>query len=134
LQLAFPGVWFQVQNGEAFHDIHTHGNSSWSGVYYVQIDSLEQRERAPLGKLNGATRFYSPMFPFLGGAYMVRGSSWLQKSTLDHVPREGDLLVFPSMLAHKAMPYSGERDRIVLSFNAQITSSGNVQLFRFASV
>ena len=37
LQLELMGVWFQIQNGAAFHDIHTHGNCSWSGVYYVQL-------------------------------------------------------------------------------------------------
>lgn len=38
LQLELMGVWFQIQNGATFHDVHTHGNCSWSGVYYVQID------------------------------------------------------------------------------------------------
>jgi uncharacterized protein (TIGR02466 family) len=43
LQLELTGVWFQIQNGDAFHDIHTHGNCSWSGVYYVQIDPQQAR-------------------------------------------------------------------------------------------
>ena len=29
LQLLLTGVWFQIQNGAAFHDVHTHGNCSW---------------------------------------------------------------------------------------------------------
>ena len=28
LQLQFMGCWFQIQNGRAFHDVHTHGNCS----------------------------------------------------------------------------------------------------------
>lgn len=133
LQLELMGVWFQIQNGATFHDIHTHGNCSWSGVYYVQIDPVAQRRQHPdFGDLNGATRFYSPMFPLLGGAHIDMGNAWLQQATLDVRPQEGELVLFPAMLAHKAMPYAGERDRIIVSFNAQIRAPGGDQLFRYA--
>lgn len=134
LQLELTGVWFQIQNGAAFHDIHTHGNCSWSGVYYVQIDPPAQRQAHPeLGALNGATRFYSPMFPLLGGAHIDMGNAFLQQATLDVSPNEGDLVLFPAFLPHKAMPYAGERDRIIVSFNAQIRAPGGDQLFRYAA-
>lgn len=134
LQLELMGLWFQIQNGAAFHDVHTHGNCSWSGVYYVQIDPPEQRaQHAELGALNGATRFYSPMFPLLGGAHMDMGNSWLQQATLDVAPRAGELVLFPAFLPHKAMPYSGEKDRIVVSFNAQIHAAGGDQVFGYAA-
>jgi uncharacterized protein (TIGR02466 family) len=136
LELELMGVWFQIQNGGSFHDVHTHGNCSWSGVYYVQLDTLEHRSTHPqFGTLNGAIRFYSPLFMHLGGAYVDRGSAWMQQSTLDVVPQEGDLVLFPSLLPHKAMPYSGERDRIIVSFNAQIRSPGGDDLLlRYAGV
>ena len=135
LQLELTGVWFQIQNGASFHDIHTHGNCSWSGVYYVQIDPPEKRiTNAPLGELNGATRFYSPLFPLLGGAHIDMGNAWLQQATLDVAPQEGDLVLFPAFLPHKAMPYVGERDRIIVSFNAQIRAPGGDQLFRYAGI
>lgn len=134
LQLELTGVWFQIQNGAAFHDIHTHGNCSWSGVYYVQVDAPQQREaHAELGALNGATRFYSPLFPLLGGAHMDMGNSWLQQATLDVAPREGELVLFPAFLPHKALPYSGEKDRIVISFNAQVHAAGGDQVFGYAA-
>jgi uncharacterized protein (TIGR02466 family) len=134
LRLELVGLWFQIQNGAAFHDIHTHGNCSWSGVYYVQVDPPELRtQHAELGALNGATRFYSPMFPLLGGAYMDMGNAWLQQATLDVAPREGELVLFPALLPHKAMPYSGEKDRIVVSFNAQIHAAGGDQVFGYAA-
>jgi hypothetical protein len=31
---------------------------------------------------------------------------------------EGDLVLFPAFLPHKAMPYAGELDGIIVSFNA----------------
>ncbi len=134
LELELMGVWFQIQNGGSFHDVHTHGNCSWSGVYYVQIDTPEHRTGHPqFGALNGATRFYSPMFMLQGGAYVDRGNAWMQQATLDVMPEEGDLVLFPSFLPHKAMPYSGERDRIIVSFNAQIRSpDGDDRLLRYS--
>jgi hypothetical protein len=63
---------------------------------------------------------------------MDMGNAWMQNSTLDVAPTEGELIVFPAFLPHKAMPYVGERDRIVVSFNAQIHAPSGDQLFRFA--
>jgi hypothetical protein len=33
---------------------------------------------------------------------------------LDVTPQEGQLVVFPAFMPHKAMPYAGEKDRIVV--------------------
>lgn len=132
LQLQIVGCWFQIQNGMMFHDIHTHGNCSWSGVYYVQCDREEQRRSHPqLGDINGMTRFYGPYSQWQGGAHMDAGNAYLQKNTLDVSPEPGRLVVFPSYLPHKAMPYEGETDRIIVSFNAQIHAAGGDQLFKY---
>jgi uncharacterized protein (TIGR02466 family) len=133
LPLLLTGLWFQIQNGAAFHDVHTHGNCSWSGVYYLQIDPPEQRAKhAQWGAHNGVTRFYSPMFPLLGGAHMDMGNAFMQNATLDINPQEGELILFPAFLPHKAMPYQGERERIILSFNAQIHAPQGNQIYRYA--
>ena len=133
LQLLLTGVWFQIQNGAAFHDVHTHGNCSWSGVYYLQIDPPHERAKhAQWGAQNGVTRFYSPMFPLLGGAHMDMGNAFMQNATLDVSPQEGELVLFPAFLPHKAMPYEGERERIILSFNAQIHAPQGNQIYRYA--
>ena len=133
LDLRFAGCWFQMQNGQAFHDVHTHGNCAWSGVYYVQIDAPEKRRAHPtLGALNGATRFYGPYSNLQGGAYMDMGNAYLQTNTLDIQPEAGMLVLFPSWLAHKAMAYEGEQDRIIVSFNLQIHSRSGNQLFAYS--
>ena len=130
LQLQIVGCWFQIQNGMAFHDVHTHGNCSWSGVYYVQCDSTEQRKKhLTLGAMNGVTRFYGPYTDWLSGAHMDIGNAYLQKNTLDIEPEAGKLVVFPSYWPRKAMPYEGEADRIIVSFNAQVHSPDGDQVF-----
>ena len=132
LQLQIVGCWFQIQNGLAFHDVHTHGNCSWSGVYYVQCDPDELRRAHPqLGDMNGVTRFYGPYSQWLGGAHMDVGNAYLQKNTLDVGPVPGRLVLFPSYLAHKAMPYEGDNERIIVSFNAQVHAAGGDQIFNY---
>ncbi|QFP75082.1 TIGR02466 family protein [Deinococcus sp. AJ005] len=130
LQLEIVGAWYQIQNGFGFHDIHNHGNCSWSGVYYVQIDGPQVRAAHPhLGSLNGVTRFYGHQLGLLGGAHMDLGNAYLQASSFDVVPEAGTLIVFPSWLNHKAMPYDGASDRIIVSFNAQVHGERGDQAF-----
>lgn len=133
LQLDIVGMWFQIGNGGAEHDVHTHGNCSWSGLYYVQVDPPEQRFHHPLhGARNGVTRFYGDWFNRLGGAFADLGNAYLQRCHCDVQPEEGLLVVFPSWLPHRAMAYSGERDRIVISFNASVANAaGSDQLFGY---
>lgn len=134
LKLEIAGAWFQIQNHGAFHDVHTHGNCSWSGVYYVQIDPPEQRrQHKALGELNGMTRFYGPYQNWLGGAYMDMGNAYLQQPHFDVSPESGMLVLFPAYLNHKAMPYQGEADRIILSFNAQIHGAQGDRIFTYAA-
>jgi len=121
LQVAIEGMWFQISRGGAFHDVHTHGNCSWSGVYCVQVDPPQQRARHPAwGAHNGVTRFYGPRFERLGGAHMDAGNAYLQAAHVDVEPVEGQLVVFPAWLPHQAMPYDGEAERIIISFNASV--------------
>ena len=136
LQIALRGIWFQIANQGSHHDVHTHGNCSWSGVYCVQVDDEAKRiANAVLGAANGATRFYGPHFNHLGGAYMDFGNAYLQSAHLDIAPEPGQLVVFPSWLPHQAMPYQGEADRIIVSFNASVhAASGSDQLHGYAPV
>jgi hypothetical protein len=134
--IALRGIWFQIANQGSHHDVHTHGNCSWSGVYCVQVDELARRSAQPLrGAANGVTRFYGPHFAHLGGAHIDFGNAYLQPAHLDIEPLPGQLVVFPSWLPHQAMPYDGELDRMIVSFNASVHSAaGTDQLHGYAHV
>jgi uncharacterized protein (TIGR02466 family) len=136
LQIALNGIWFQIANQGSHHDVHTHGNCSWSGVYCVQVDADAVRTAHPvLGEANGITRFYGPHFNHLGGAHMDFGNAYLQSAHLDVSPRSGQLVIFPAWLPHQAMPYQGEADRIIVSFNASVhAASGSDQLHAYDRV
>ncbi len=134
VQVGFQGMWFQVSRDGAFHDIHTHGNCSWSGVYIVQIDGPERRVSHPVyGAANGVTRLYGPPFAALGGAFIDIGNAYLQPPHQDIEPVAGQLLLFPSWLAHQAMPYGGESDRIIVSFNASVHASEGDQIHGYSA-
>jgi hypothetical protein len=121
LQVVLEGLWFQTSRGGAFHDVHTHGNCSWSGVYVVQVDHDPRRSQHPVyGAANGVTRLYGPPFATLGGAHVDLGNAYLQPPHVDVAPVPGQLLLFPSWLAHQALPYDGEQERVIVSFNASV--------------
>jgi hypothetical protein len=134
LQASIEGMWFQYSRHGAFHDVHTHGNCSWSSVYIVQIDDDEQRVQHPIyGEANGVTRFYGPNFTALGGAFVDAGNAYLLPPSHDFAPVAGQLLLFPSWLSHQALPYDGEKERIIISFNASIHATGGDQLQEYSA-
>jgi len=135
LQVAIEGMWFQCANQGAFHDVHTHGNCSWSAVYVVQVDPPSRRTAHPVyGAANGVTRFYGPPFAALGGAHADLGNAYLQPPHVDVDPVPGRLVVFPSWLAHQAMPYDGESERVIVSFNASLHAArGGDRLHEYAA-
>jgi Putative 2OG-Fe(II) oxygenase len=134
LRVGFQGMWFQCSRDGAFHDVHTHGNCSWSAAYIVQIDEPEQRVSHPVyGAANGVTRLYGPYFTAMAGAFSDVGNAYLQPPHLDIEPVPGRLLLFPSYLAHKAMPYDGEAERIIISFNASIHAAEGDQMHGYSA-
>jgi len=136
LQIALRGIWFQIATQGSHHDVHTHGNCSWSGVQYVQVDDAEKRApHRQLGSVNGVTRFYGPHINHLDGAHMAFGNAYLQSAHLDIPPVPGQLVVFLSWLPHHAMHYNGEADRIIVSFHASVhAATCNDQLHGYSHV
>jgi len=134
--IAVRGMWFQISSQGSHHDVHTHGNCSWSGVYCLQVDPQQARNAHPaLGAANGVTRFYGPHFNRLGGAAMDFGNAYLQNAHLDIQPVPGQLVVFPSWLPHQAMPYHGQAERVIVSFNVSVhAAGGSDQLHGYAHV
>ena len=109
-------AWYHITNDGGFHDAHGHDQCSWCGIYYLQLgESGIVSQGAP----NGANRFYTPLGS--GGNYLDYGNQYLMGTYIDPPIKEGMLLLFPSFLWHSALPYSGDKDRIVIAFNSQST-------------
>ncbi len=118
LQTQFTQSWFHITNSGGFHDAHTHGACSWCGIYYVAAgDAGEVKAEGNNVAGNGINRFYTP----IGSGGLVRdyGNRYLGRGYLDIQPTEGRLVIFPSYLLHSALPYMGDTDRVIVSFNSR---------------
>jgi len=124
IEIFVTGIWFQISNNFNFHETHTHGNCSWSGVYYVQSGNASKGPEDHPGKQpNGITRFYGPGLDISGGGHGEAGNVYLHDYAYDSYPQDGKLVIFPAHLKHMVFPYNGERDRVVVSFHVQIKNS-----------
>ncbi len=106
-------AWANVSRTGHFHRLHSHANSSWSGVYYVATGERDH-SRAE----NGLIELVDPRL----GVEMVPipGDPFGEKLRFD--PEVGMMLVFPSWLQHFADPFFGAGARISIAFNVLIAN------------
>jgi len=90
---------------------HAHGNCSWCCVYYVQLG----KDASPT---NGATYFQRPIPLRTQNDF---GSLYNKSLILSVTPQEGKLVVWPNYLMHGSYPYTGEKNRIIVSANALVS-------------
>jgi uncharacterized protein (TIGR02466 family) len=101
--------WYHITKDKGYHDIHTHSLSPWCGIFYVDKGDSNNETQ------NGINRFYNDKeFPILGVGNAYYGDYF------DVDIEDGKLVVFPGNLGHSALPYYGDKDRIVISFNTEI--------------
>ena len=106
---AVVSAWATICRAGAYHAPHSHPDSAWSGVYYVDpgTDSPDQPLSGVLEFLDpraGVEAVTAPGDPY-GEPFRVR-------------PQAGLLVIFPSWLYHWVHPYAGQTPRIAVSFNA----------------
>ena len=92
--------WYIILKKQGYQVPHTHPYGWLSGVIYLKVvPHLEKNEGAIKFSLNGW------------------GYSDINSSTMMHIPKEGDMILFPSSLHHNTIPYTTDTDRIVISFD-----------------
>lgn len=107
----FHESWCHITRDGGYHDVHIHPNSSWSAIYYLDCGDMSMPER------NGINRFFRPYTT----SYTDAGQAWMTaNTTIDIAAEPGQLIVFPSWIQHSALPYHGERERYILSFNSRV--------------
>lgn len=103
--------WYHVTENGGYHDVHSHPNCSWCGIYYLDAGDCDEG--------SGVNRFYEPRVN--ADHYMDVGSLYLQQEGYwDVVPQSGQLVIFPSYLKHSALAYYGSRQRVVIAFNCTV--------------
>jgi uncharacterized protein (TIGR02466 family) len=102
--------WANLFTRGVYFNPHTHADEAWSGVYYVDAGDSG-------GEAGGLLMLGDPR----AGAGMVMGPSnrFDSASAVEHRPKTGELLIFPSWLLHWVTPYTSDQPRISVSFNAR---------------
>jgi uncharacterized protein (TIGR02466 family) len=104
-------AWATICRRGAYHAPHSHPDSAWSGVYYVDAGM-----RTPEHTLSGVLEFLDPR----AGAEAVTAPGDPYGEPVRVYPETGLVCIFPSWLYHWVHPYWGETPRIAVSFNAAI--------------
>ena len=98
--------WLNINSKNSWHRPHSHGGHLWSGVYYIKTDE----NSAPI------------CFPNSVGSYQQHWPGFEIDSPyscdmVSVIPKEGDLIIFPSWLVHYVPLHTGDEDRINIAFN-----------------
>ena len=105
-KINFVDSWYHISKKYSVHGAHVHPMCSWAGVFYID----------PGDNKDGFTQYYNP----IGSTYVDAGNTGLVDVGLDVKPSLGDLILFPAYLQHAQQIYTGDVDRIVTAFNAQV--------------
>ena len=93
-------AWHVVLKKKGYQIPHIHPTGWISGVIYLKVVP-------PYEKNEGAIEF------------SLNGEHYFDKNSpkLTHEPKAGDIVLFPSSLHHKTIPFTTDADRIIVSFN-----------------
>jgi len=87
-------IWFQQYNKNGKHGWHTHAEN-YTGVYYVQFSSKCAK-----------TQLIDP---------------FSQNKKIEIEAKEGDIVIFPSYVIHRATEQKENLEKIIISFNINFT-------------
>ena len=97
--------WVHITRDRGYHGYHFHPNCSWCAIFYVDVGSV--------GKKNGYNNFHrAPRQTYLDSFNQT-------EAVLSHTftPKNGKMIIFPPHMAHEALPYYGDEDRLVIAMN-----------------
>jgi uncharacterized protein (TIGR02466 family) len=103
--------WFTVTRKNGYHEVHKHGSSTWSGVYYVKAS----RDDAPIVFVNES--HFNSSWPTNTSKTILNDFNSNQKICSVET---GLLLIFPGFLLHKVERQDRDSDRITIAFNFNI--------------
>jgi uncharacterized protein (TIGR02466 family) len=100
--------WINITESGKWHHKHTHYNSFLSGVFYISVDSSEDK-----------IYFYRDDYPQI----YIESKEWTLNNSrqwfLNVSPY--DVIIFPSNLIHDVKPTTSKTPRITLAFNSFIS-------------
>ena len=109
--LKLISFWANEYYKKDFQEPHLHGNCDLSFVIFKKI-----------GKSSGLL-FFSPAYDLI-----QTSTFWLSKEigvddTVECSAKEGQIVIFPSILRHMALPHNGEEARITYAGNVRVVNN-----------
>ena len=96
-KLEFIDMWYQKYYRGVSHGPHNHGHGGWSSIIYIEFDP----------EVHQATQFCSPF-----------NNMWTGELLYFTPPiKEGDMVLFPSIITHEALPNMSDIRRTIVSYN-----------------
>ncbi len=123
-QFRVRDLWAVVMQVQGHQIPHVHPSACLSGVYYVQVpQSVGENPEDPSGWLEFGT--YPDRFPSVlrtarpasGGVEAATGQSASHSLLRQVQPQPGLLVLFPSHLWHRTIPFVGSEPRISIAFD-----------------
>lgn len=98
--------WMNIQGKGKAHEWHCHPGYTIAGVYYMRV-SADQ----------GGIQFQNPN-PIMQWCHFPEGPRSSQ--SLEFIPNDGDIILFPAWLMHNTMDNTTDEDRISVAFNIDL--------------
>ena len=103
-------MWAIINKKNNLNTAHTHPNNYLSAAYYVKAP-----EKCGTIKFINSNTVAKERFPTL------EQKTELNQNAVEIEPKEGDLLIFPAYLSHAVNRNLSDEDRVVISFNIDIS-------------
>lgn len=104
--------WINIAEKGVNHDFHSHPGYTISGIYYYRVSA----EQGGLGFNNPNPIVYNAGFP----------EGRTNPQSIELIPSDGDIVLFPSWLQHGTFENTSEEERISIAFNIDfVLDKGN---------
>ena len=110
-------IWVNINPKGGFNIPHIHGESIFSGVFYVKAKEGN-------GKINFAHP--APNILYHLPELIIDQWSNSNSSNVFHYPQPGKMIMFPSWISHYVEPNLLDQDRISIAFNLKLEYSESV--------
>ena len=95
--------WINIAEKGVKHDYHSHPGYTIAGVYYYRVSD----EQGGLCFNNPNMMIYNASFP----------ECRTSPQSVEIIPKDGDIILFPAWLQHSTMENSTDEERISIAFN-----------------
>ncbi|NKB58851.1 MAG: tetratricopeptide repeat protein [Alphaproteobacteria bacterium] len=95
-------AWFVRLLKDGHQNAHIHASGWLSGVFYVHVPAFEDQEQGAIE------------FSLWGYDYPVLNDAHPKKR---HSPTTGDIVLFPSSLFHRTIPFQADEERMIVAFD-----------------